>query len=98
MAILWLGFMGLFLAALTFPLAQRFAYSQEQPGLTRQIVEVIVALLTVVILLTGLFAMIGYLSFGVAGAVTMGLAGMTLSFMLIAIVGTSSATRDERIW
>lgn len=92
MAILWLGFMGLFLVALTFPIAQRFAYTHS--GLTRQIVEAALALLMVVALFTGLFALIGYLTFGLAGAVTMGLAGMTASFIVVAIAGTSTAIRD----
>jgi hypothetical protein len=42
-------------------------------------------------------AFVGYLAFGVGGALTLGVTGLTVSFVVVGILGTVSAFRDPGI-
>jgi hypothetical protein len=97
MAILWLGFMSLFLFALAIPLVQRFMYSAGHNGLIGEIVEGFVAFMLEVLIFSGFLGIVGYLAFGATGAVTLGLTGLTVSFILVGILGTFSAMREWRM-
>lgn len=96
MAILWLGFMSLFLVALGIPLVQRFVYSAGHTGLLRDVVEGFVAFLLEVLVFTGVLVIVGYLAFGIGGAMSLGLVGLTVSFLVVGILGTFSAIREWR--
>lgn len=97
MAILWLGFMSLFLVALGIPLVQRFVYTAGHSGLAREIIEGFVTYLLEVLVFSGFLGIVGYLAFGVGGGVTMGLTGLSVSFILVSILGTFSAVREWRV-
>ena len=97
MAILWLGFMSLFLVALGIPLVQRFVYSAGHHGLVREIFEGFAAYLLEVLIFSGFLGVVGYVVFGVGGGVTMGMTGLAVSFILVGILGTFSAVREWRM-
>ncbi len=94
MAILWLGFMGLFLMALGYPLAQRFSYYNRRSGAVLTILEGYAAFLLEVSLFTIVMAAAGYVFFGTTGAVVLGLVGMAVSFLLGSVLGTFSAAHE----
>lgn len=96
MAILWLGFMSLFLVALAIPVVQHFMYSSGRFGLGREIVEGFLAFFAEVFLFSAALGIAGYFAFGAGGAVMMGLTGVTLSFMVVGILGAFSAVRQWR--
>src|SRR5262245_2039958 len=97
MAILWLGFMSLFLIALGIPLVQRFMYSAGHSGLVREIMEGFIAFMLEVLVFSGFMGLVGYVAFGLGGAVTLGLVGLAVSFILVSILGTVSAMREWRL-
>ena len=94
MAILWLGFTSLFVVALAMPLVQHFMYASGNKGLLRDIIGGFVAFILEVALFTTLMAVAGYAAFGVGGALTLGVTGLTVSFVVVGILGTVSALRD----
>jgi hypothetical protein len=94
MAILWLGFMSMFVVALGIPLVQRFIYAAGSKGLLRDIVGGFVTFILEVVMFTGLLTVVGYVAFGVGGALTLGVTGLTVSFVVVSILGTVSALRD----
>jgi hypothetical protein len=97
MAILWLGFMSLFLVALAIPVVQHFMYSAGRFGLVREIVQGFVAFLLEVVLFSAILGIAGYLAFGAGGAVTMSLTGLTVSFIVVGILGVFSAVQQRRV-
>ncbi len=94
MAILWLVFMSLFLVALGIPLVQRFMYAAGHKGLLRDIVGGFVTFILEVALFTSLLAVVGYVAFGVGGALALGVTSLMVSFFVVGILGTLSALRD----
>lgn len=94
MAVLWLGFMSLFVVALAMPLVQHFMYSAGHRGLVRDIVGGFVTFVLEVAVFTGLMAVAGYVVFGVGGALTLGITGLTVSFVVVGILGAVSAIRE----
>jgi hypothetical protein len=94
MAILWLGFMSLFLMALGIPLVQRFVYAVGR-GHIQAIIGGFAALLLAVLVFSGFLGMIGYFTFGIGGGVTLMLSGIAGSFILVAILGTFSSAREK---
>ena len=97
MAILWLGFMSLFLGALAIPVVQHFMYSAGHFGLVREIVEGFLAFFLEVFLFSLILGIAGYLAFGAGGAAAMGLTGVIVGFMIAGILGVFSAVRQWRI-
>ena len=97
MAILWLGFMSLFLGALAIPVVQHFMYSAGRFGLVREIIEGFVAFLLEVTLFSLILGIAGYLAFGAGGAVAMGLTGIAVGFIIVGILGVFSAVRQWRV-
>ena len=97
MAILWLGFMSLFLGALAIPVVQHFMYSAGRFGLVREIIEGFVAFLLEVTLFSAVLGIAGFFVFGPGGAVVMGLTGIVVSFIVVGILGVFSAMRQWRV-
>jgi hypothetical protein len=96
MAILWLGFVSMFLVALAIPVVQHFMYSAGRVALIRQIVEGFVAFVLEVALFTAFVGIAGYLTAGVGGAMAFGLTGLTVSFIVVSILGAFRAANDWR--
>jgi hypothetical protein len=97
MAILWLGFMSLFLGALAIPVVQHFMYSAGRFGLVREIIEGFLAFLLEVSLFSITLGIAGFFVFGPGGAVVMGLTGVVVSFIVVGILGAFSAVRQWRV-
>jgi hypothetical protein len=97
MAILWLGFMSMFLVALAIPVVQHFMYSAGRFGLVREIVQGFVAFVLEVLLFSAILGVAGYVVFGAGGAVAMGLTGLTVSFVVVGILGVFSAVNERRV-
>jgi hypothetical protein len=96
MAILWLVFMSLFLAALVIPLAQRFGYSGGHAGKLGDILSGFARFLLEVIAFSAFMALAGYLVAGTAAAVTLGLVGLAVGFLVVSILSTVSALSEWR--
>ena len=95
MAILWLGFMSLFLVALGIPLVQRFMYAAGHNSLPRGVVGGFVTFILEVVLFTGLLAVVGYVGFGVGGGLALGVVGLTVSFFIVGIL-VDHHSKDKR--
>lgn len=93
MAILWLGFTGLFVAALGIPLAQEFAYSNHQRGLVRDVVGGFLTFLLEVAFFAGFLSLIGYLVADAAGFATFGLVGLIVGFIVAALLSAATTLR-----
>ena len=60
----------------------------------RDIVGGFIAFILEVAIFTGLMTLAGYVAFGVGGALTLGVTGLTVSFVVVGILGTVSALRE----
>lgn len=94
MAVLWLGFTGLFIAALGIPLAQEFAYANNRGGLVRDVIGGLFTFVLEVAFFAGFMSIIGYLVADVAGVTTFGLVGLIVGCVVAALLSVVAVSKQ----